>query len=124
MCDQTLSSIALPLGWPDSVRSAVIYVISLAHYAIAYARGWAANSIKYGWPPETTGSSTRPNCSARRAASKTLAWPRSPRTADHTLPPTERMATLELKAARTWSLAQTAKVLLLESATVAPGSSG
>ena len=45
MCDQAFSNIPLPTGWPDSVRSAVIYVISLAHYAITYARGWAANSI-------------------------------------------------------------------------------
>ena len=35
----------MPIGWPTCIRSAVIYVISLAHYAIATARGWAANSI-------------------------------------------------------------------------------
>jgi len=34
VCDQALSNIPLPTGWPDSVRSAVTYVISLAHYAI------------------------------------------------------------------------------------------
>jgi len=45
VCNQALSDIPLPSGWPDSVRSAVIYVISLAHYAIATTRGWAANSI-------------------------------------------------------------------------------
>ena len=45
MCGQAPSDIPLPSGWPDSVRSAVICVISLAHYAIATARGWAANSI-------------------------------------------------------------------------------
>ena len=45
MCDQAFSDTPLPSGWPDCVRSAVIYVISLAHYAITYARGWAANSI-------------------------------------------------------------------------------
>ncbi len=45
MCDRTLPDIPLPTGWPDSVRSAVNYVISLAHYAITYARGWAAYSI-------------------------------------------------------------------------------
>jgi len=31
--------------WLDSLCSAVIYAISLAHYAITCARGWAANSI-------------------------------------------------------------------------------
>jgi len=45
VCDHALSDAPLPSGWPDSVRSALIYVISLAHYAITCARGWAANSI-------------------------------------------------------------------------------
>lgn len=34
----------LPQGWPASVKSAVIIAISLAHYAIVYARGWAVDS--------------------------------------------------------------------------------
>lgn len=42
---QTAPKLPLPVGWPDSVRSAMVYVISLAHYAIVAARGWAANSI-------------------------------------------------------------------------------
>ena len=29
-------------SWPKSVRSAVLHVISMAHYAIVAARGWAA----------------------------------------------------------------------------------
>lgn len=45
MHDHIPSDIPLPLGWPLCVRSAVIHVISLAHYAITCARGWAANSI-------------------------------------------------------------------------------
>ena len=32
-------------GWARNVKSAVLHVISLAHYAIVAARGWAANSI-------------------------------------------------------------------------------
>ena len=34
-------------------------------------------------------------------------------------PPTERMATLEVKAARQWSLEQTARAFLVTSATIA-----
>jgi len=45
LCDQAASDIPLPIGWPDCARAAVIHVISLAHYAITCARGWAANSI-------------------------------------------------------------------------------
>jgi len=45
MSHQTAPKLSLPAGWPECVRSAMVHVISLAHYAIACARGWAANSI-------------------------------------------------------------------------------
>ena len=37
-------SIPLPKVWPRRVRSAVIQVISLAHFSLIATRGWAANS--------------------------------------------------------------------------------
>jgi hypothetical protein len=37
--------IHLPKGWQDFVNSAVLHAIALAHYAIVYARAWAADSI-------------------------------------------------------------------------------
>ena len=37
--------IHLPRGWQDCVQSAVLHAIALAHYAIVYARAWAADSI-------------------------------------------------------------------------------
>ena len=37
--------IHLPKGWQDDVKSAVLRAIALAHYAIVYARAWAADSI-------------------------------------------------------------------------------
>ncbi len=45
MCDQSLPDIPLPSKWDKNVKSAILHVISLAYYAIAAARGWAANSI-------------------------------------------------------------------------------
>ena len=45
MSDQSLPDIPLPSGWTKNVKSGVLHVISLAHYAIVAARGWAANSI-------------------------------------------------------------------------------
>ncbi len=59
MCDQAFSDIPLPSGWPDSVRSAVIYVISLAHYAITCANRPAANEmprieVRPPWPTEAS----------------------------------------------------------------------
>ena len=37
--------LALPKYWNHNLQAAVLHVISLAHLAIIYARGWAANSI-------------------------------------------------------------------------------
>ncbi len=36
--------ISLPRGWPRRVKSAMLHVISLAQFALAYTRGWAVNS--------------------------------------------------------------------------------
>jgi hypothetical protein len=36
--------IHLPKGWQDCVQSAVLHAIALAHYALVYARAWAADS--------------------------------------------------------------------------------
>jgi len=36
--------IPLPPAGHDHAKSAVVYAVSLAHYALAIARGWCANS--------------------------------------------------------------------------------
>jgi hypothetical protein len=46
-------TIPLPKGWPRRVRSAVIQVISLAHYSLITTRSWAANSWD-SYPAGTT----------------------------------------------------------------------
>ena len=38
------SDIPLPKSWPTMVKSAVLQVISLAHYIMIYTRSWCANS--------------------------------------------------------------------------------
>jgi hypothetical protein len=42
--NQSLPDTPLPPGWDRSVRTAVLHVISLAHYVVVAASGWAANS--------------------------------------------------------------------------------
>jgi len=37
--------IHLPKGWQGCVKSAILHAIALAHYAIVYARAWAADNI-------------------------------------------------------------------------------
>jgi len=36
--------IPLPVSWLQHARSAILHVISLAQFALAYTRGWAVNS--------------------------------------------------------------------------------
>jgi transposase InsO family protein len=111
----------LPKGWPRRVKSAILHVFSLAHYAILSARAWAADGL---------------NPRARRAAEidgleEEIALLREeirikdarlgridPHRRPH-YPPAERLAILELKAARGWSLSQTARAFLLDPETVA-----
>ena len=33
-------TIPIPKGWPSHVKSAVLHIISLAHFSITHARGW------------------------------------------------------------------------------------
>ena len=45
LSDQALPDIHVPSGWAKNAQSAVLHVVSLAHYAIVAARGWAASKI-------------------------------------------------------------------------------
>jgi len=40
-----LPRIPLPKGWPTQIKSAMLHVISLAQFSMAYTRGWAADSV-------------------------------------------------------------------------------
>ena len=114
-------AIPLPRAWPSRVKSAILHVISLAQFAIAYTRGWAADSIN-----------TRVRLKAERDRAlhdnallreevriKDVRMGRIPPHRRPLYPPTERMAILEVKAARGWSLEQTAKAFLVTAATIA-----
>ena len=121
MCDQAGSDIALPIGWPDCVRVAVIHVISLAHYAITYARGWAANSInaRVRLAAENGRLKEESQLLREELRIKDARMAKiDPRRRPY-YPPTERMAILEVRAARAWSLAQAGKAFLVEPATIA-----
>jgi transposase InsO family protein len=118
---QQTPEIPLPKGWKKQIRSAVLHVISLAQYATAYTRGWAADS---------TNTRVRQKVEWDRANQELLLLREEIRIKDARLaridphrrphyPPTERMAILQLKAKRAWSLEQTAHVFHLTATTVA-----
>ena len=113
--------IPLPRGWNQKVRSAVLHVLSLAQYTAVYTRSWAADSAN---------QRVRLKADLDRADQENALLGEEMRIKDVRLaridphrrphyPPTERMAILELRAARGWSLEQTARVFHLSAATVA-----
>jgi hypothetical protein len=110
----------LPAGWAKNVKPAVLHVISLANFAIMATRGWAANALN----PHARQAAAMDHLSNEVALLReelrimdTRIAKIDPRHRPF-YPPTERMAILELKAARGWSLAQTARVFLVEPDTI------
>ena len=115
------SAASLPKNWSSRVKAVVLQVISLAQYAIAHARGWAADSVNTRVRLKAENDRLRQEVALLREATriKDARMARiDPRRRPY-YPPTERMAILELRAARGWSLEQTARTFLVTAATIA-----
>jgi transposase InsO family protein len=113
--------ISLPKAWPCHVKSAVVHIISLAHFSITYARGWAANSINAKVRIAAENDRLHQEIALLREELR-IKDSRMCGIAAHRRPrytPTERLAILEVRAARGWSLKQTADVFLVTPTTVA-----
>ena len=121
MSAQTEPRVPLPKSWNKHVRSSLLHVISLAQFAVAYTRGWAANSIN----PRLRQKSQLQRLTAIAAWLREeirIKDARMARISPHRRPqyqPVERMAILELRAAQGWSSRQTAKSFLVTDATIA-----
>lgn len=118
--NQETPKIPLPKGWKQHVRSAVLHVISLAQYATVYTRSWAADS---------TNSRVRLKSELDRANQLVALLREEVRIKDARMaridphrrphyPPVERMAILQLRAARGWSLEQTARIFQVAAPTI------
>ena len=113
--------IPLPKGWQDCVKSAVLHAISLAHYAIVYARAWAADSFNARVRLAAENDQLHEACALLREELRikdTRIAQIAPQRRPH-YGPYERMAILELRAARGWSVKQTADTFLVTPATIA-----
>ena len=91
-----------PRGWAGLVRSAVLHVISLAHFAIVCARGWAANSVNDRVRLAAENGRLKEEIGFLRAETR-IKDARIGRVAAQWWPhylPTDRLAILELRAAR------------------------
>jgi len=112
---------ALPKAWPANVKMAVLYAIALAHTAIVHARSMALSN---------TDARTRRAGDLQGALDGIAMLEEELRIKDgrmamidaHRRPyyrPIERMAILELRAARGWSQAETARRFLVKPTTIA-----
>ena len=121
MSAQTEPLVPLPKSWNKHVRSSLLHVISLAQFAVAYTRGWAANSIN----PRLRQKSEMQRLTGIVALLREeirIKDARVARISPHRRPqyqPVERMAILELRAAQAWTSRQTAKTFLVTDATIA-----
>ncbi|HOI56370.1 MAG TPA: hypothetical protein PLP01_14065 [Phycisphaerae bacterium] len=104
--------------WPSHVKFALLKAVSLAHVAIVQARGWAASSLNARVRLSARLEQAKAEIALLReeirikdARMRAVPAQRRP----HYLP-TERQAILELKAARGWSLSQTARAFLVTTA--------
>jgi len=118
---QRPSVLPLPRGWPRRVRSAVVHVISLARTSLALTQGWASESMNHQLRRQAEDDRLlqeiqllREEIHLKDARMEQIEPHRRPY-----YPPAARLAILELRAARGWSLAQTARVFLATSLTIA-----
>jgi transposase-like protein len=116
-----LCPLPLPRGWPRRVRSAVVQVISLARTSLALTQGWASESMN----PEL-----RQRAEEDRLLQEIQFLREEMRIKDSRMeqiephrrphyPPTARLAILELRAGRGWTLAQTARIFQVSPLTIA-----
>jgi len=112
--------IPLPKSWDKYVKSGILHVFALAQYALIYSRSWAADSSNQRvrlkaerdrWEQEVALVHEAMRIKDARMAQ--LAPQRRPH-----YPATERMAILELRAARSWSYEQAAREFLLTAETI------
>src|SRR6516162_8859738 len=104
------SNFHLPKSWPALIRSAMLHVVALAQYAAVYTRSWAADSenarVRLRAEREQMEQEVallREEIRIKDARMAALSAHRRP-----FYPPTQRMAVLELRAARGSSLEQAA----------------
>ena len=116
-----IPDIPTPSYWPDGARALLLKVVSLAHWAAIRTRSWAADSRLQrvrltGQLDKAKNEVTLLNEELRIKDTRMAKVPARSRPY---YPPTERMAILELKAARGWNMKQTADTFLVEPETIA-----
>ena len=119
--DSLSKCLSLPKNWPRNVKMAVLHVISLAHVAIVNARGLVVNSsnARTRLAGDLSGALDEISLLVEELRIKDARMSMiDPQRRPH-YRPIERMAILELKAARGWSQSETARRFLVKPTTIA-----
>ena len=120
---RTRASLHTPVSdhWHRSVKYAMLHAISLAQLVFAYSRGWAANSPNARIRLKAELDRARQEIALLQEQLRIIhaRMASIPPNRRPNYPPTERMAILQLKAIRHWSLERTANAFLVTSATIA-----
>jgi len=97
--------IPLPKDWPRCIRSAVIHTISLAQFSLTHTRSWAANSwnARIRLKQENDRLRQEVVILIEEMRIKDARMLRIPAQRRPHYPPIERLAILQLRAARGWS---------------------
>jgi len=113
--------VPLPKGWPRVVRSAVLQVVGLAQMSLTYSRSWAADSrlarVRLQAALDQARSEVAMLMEELRIKDARVGRIEARRRPNY--PPTERLAILELRAARGWSAAETGRKMFVEPKTIA-----
>ncbi|HJX53394.1 MAG TPA: hypothetical protein VJ801_11565, partial [Polyangia bacterium] len=114
-------SVPLPKSWPKHAKAATLHIIFLTHFVLTHVRGFAVNSpihrVRLAAELDHLDSEVallREEIRIKDARMAALAPHRRPHYS-----PTERMAILELMAARGWSKAEAGRRFLVTDDTVA-----
>jgi predicted RNA polymerase sigma factor len=113
--------IPIPRDWSSHVRSAVLHTVALAQFTLVHAQSWAANNTNHRLQNLADVDQARQEIALLNEQIRILNIRMEviPPSSRPIYPPTERLAILELKAARGWSLDKTAKAFLVTPATIA-----
>ena len=115
------SKIPLPARWNVNVRTGILHAIALARFGITIVRSWCANSsiARVRLASENERLKAEVGMLREELRIKDCRFARIPARERPQYPPTERMAILQLMAARGWNATQLANRFLVTAATIA-----